>query len=244
MREVEAVALAGSRASTFSDAHSDVDLYVYVSQPLSMGQRAAVAKGAKRAEIGNSFWEPGDEWIDDETGISVDVMFRTTEWMEDQLDRVLRRHEASVGYSTCFWYNVRNSQPLFDRVGWWAAIQKTAMGAYAEKLKLAIIAKNYPILRRNMSSYRHQIELALERRDFVSVHHRVTALLSSYFDILFALNELPHPGEKRLLEFAKAQCRQLPTGMTESVEALLNQPSVEAVDVLVDGLEPFIPDGI
>jgi hypothetical protein len=86
-------------------------LYVYASEPVALSSRAEVARDARQAEIGNSFWEPGDEWIDGETGISVDVMFRATPWIEDQLDRVLRRHEASVGYSTCFWYNVRNSQP-------------------------------------------------------------------------------------------------------------------------------------
>jgi predicted nucleotidyltransferase len=109
--EVAAVALAGSQTSPFADQRSDIDLYVYASEPVALSSRAEVARDARQAEIGNSFWEPGDEWIDGETGISVDVMFRATPWIEDQLDRVLRRHEASVGYSTCFWYNVRNSQP-------------------------------------------------------------------------------------------------------------------------------------
>ena len=46
-------------------------------------------------------------------------------------------------------------------------------------LRRAIVAKNWPILRRNQSSYRRQIELAIERDDAVSVHHRVTALVAS-----------------------------------------------------------------
>ena len=240
--EVEAVALAGSRMSVFADERSDVDLYVYCSAPITLAQRAEVAQGAKVAEIGNSFWEPGDEWIDGETGIHLDVMFRTTPWIEDQLDRLLRRHEGSVGYSTCFWYNVRNSRVLFDRVGWFRAIQQRADAPYPAELKRAIVEKNFPILRKNVSSYRHQIELALQRQDAVSVNHRVTALLASYFDIIFTLNEQPHPGEKRLVQFAEKLCPKLPQNMASSIRALIAEPSSENVDTLVDGLEDLLKD--
>lgn len=244
IREVEAVALAGSQTSPFADPLSDVDLYVYASEIVPLSLRAEVARDARRAEIGNSFWEPGDEWIDGETGISVDVMFRTTAWIEDQLDRVLRRHEASVGYSTCFWYNVRNSQLLFDRTGWFKDMQTRANQPYPEPLRRAIIAKNHPILRGNMSSYVRQIERALKRHDAVSVNHRVAALLASYFDIVFAVNEQPHPGEKRLLEFAQALCPRLPTGMVERVQALCSAlPAGDVVGrahTMLDGLDDLL----
>jgi len=240
IREVEAVAWGGSRTSQFADPSSDIDLYVYASETVPLSLRVEVARDARRVELGNAFWEPGDEWSDPESGISIDVMFRTTPWMEDQLDRVLRRHEASVGYSTCFWYNVKNSRPLFDRVGWFKAIQEKANARYPEELKRAIAAKNYPILRTNMSSYLHQIELALQRHDGVSVNHRVTALLASYFDIVFAVNEQPHPGEKRLLQFAQTLCPKLPTAMAERVARLLAEPSVERVNSLLDGLDDLL----
>jgi Domain of unknown function (DUF4037) len=237
---VEAVALAGSRTSGSSDEDSDIDLYVYASAVLPLDQRAKVAAGAKRAELGNDFWEPGDEWIDPETGISVDVMFRTTPWIEEQLDRVLRRHEASVGYSTCFWYNVRNSQALFDRAGCFATVQQKANQPYPEGLKRAIVAKNHPILRNNMSSYLHQIEKALQRQDSVSVNHRLTALLASYFDILFAINEQPHPGEKRLLVFAERLCPQRPPHLREHVTGALASPAASNLNALIDGLDTLL----
>jgi len=237
MSEVEAVVLGGSRSSTLSDGHSDIDLYVYVSEMMSLDQREQAAVLAKRAEIGNNFWEPGDEWIDDETGISVDVMFRTTRWIEEQLDRVLRQHEASVGYSTCFWYNVRNSRSLFDRVGWFAKIQAIACQPYPEQLKRAIIAKNHPILRNTMSSYMHQLELARERHDPVSVNHRLGALLASYFDILFAINEQPHPGEKRLISFAELLCPKRPPQLAENVTRVLVDPTPAHLNALLDGLD-------
>lgn len=241
--QVEAVVLSGSRASDAADASSDIDLYVYYREPIVLEVRRQIAAPARRAEIRNDFWEPGDEWIDAETGVSVDVMFRHAEWIRERLDGVLNQHWASVGYSTCFWYNVLHSQILFDRQGWFLTLQKTAERPYPHELKRAVIAKNFPILRRNMSSYVHQIELAIARGDLISVNHRVTALLASYFDILFAVNEQPHPGEKRLAEFAAKLCNKLPGNFPQAVGELLasssggNGQTIDKVNALLDGLE-------
>ena len=241
--QVEAVALAGSRTLEFADEDSDVDLYVYVREDIPLDVRTEIAAGSPRAEIGNATWEPGDEWIDGETGVAVDVMYRHVRWIEEQLDRVLVRHEASVGYSTCFWYNVLHSQPLFDHTGWFAALQGSAQVGYPPQLKRAIVAKNYPLLRRNQSSYLHQIELAVKRNDPLSVNHRVAALLASYFDVLFAVNELPHPGEKRLLQHA-ARCATTPREMDrqvrEVVAAVGDGNVVGRIHELVDGLEELL----
>ena len=241
--QVEAVALAGSRTAEFADGDSDVDLYVYVTEDIPLDVRAEIAAGAPRAEIGNATWEPGDEWIDAETGMAVDVMYRHVRWIEEQLDRVLARYDASVGYSTCFWYNVLHSEALFDRAGWFAGVQNRARQPYPAELRRAIVAKNWPLLRRNQSSYLHQIELAVKRNDLVSINHRVAALLASYFDVLFAVNEKPHPGEKRLLRHA-ARCAKTPREMERQlrqvVAAVGEGDVVGRVHELVDGLEELL----
>jgi hypothetical protein len=244
--QVEAVALGGSRAGEGADASSDIDLYVYYREAVSLEVRRQIASPATSAEIGNNFWEPGDEWVDAETGVSVDVMFRHVEWMSERLDGVLNKHWASVGYSTCFWYNVLNSQILFDRQAWFLALQKEAQRPYPRVLKRAVIATNFPILRRNLSSYVHQIELAIRRADLVSVNHRVTALLASYFDILFALNEQPHPGEKRLVHLAAKLCSKLPEDFPQAVHELLatlpgrDRQIIDKANDLLDGLESLL----
>jgi len=244
--QVEAVALAGSRMSDFSDAESDVDLYVYVTEDIPLKTRAEIAGRAPRAEIGNATWEPGDEWIDAESGLSVDVMYRHARWMEEQLNRVLVHYQASVGYSTCFWYNLLHSQRLLDRAGWFGGLQQRARQPYPPELKQAVIAKNYPLLRRNQSSYLHQIELAVARQDLVSVNHRVAALLASYFDVLFAVNELPHPGEKRLMQHARATCPKHPGEMEPQVTALIGSVgrpdggTVAKVNALLDNLDELL----
>jgi hypothetical protein len=215
-----------------------------------MADRVAIAtRFATRREVGNDFWEPGDEWVDTQTGRHVDVMYRTPVWIEEQLERVLVRHEASVGYSTCFWHNVLYSTPLFDRSGWYRDLQAMAARSYPPPLRRAIIARNHPILRQTLSSCLAQIERAVRRDDGVSVQHRVTALLASYFDVLFAVNELPHPGEKRLLQIAATRCDKTPRDMETQINTLLEiaaRPAtlavVELINALLDSLDALLLD--
>jgi hypothetical protein len=133
---VMAVAMAGSRQAGTLDDRSDLDLYVYSPEPVPLAARREIAaRFALDAEIGNAFWEPGDEWEDRATGVAVDVMFRSPGWIEDELDRVLVRHEASVGYSTSLWFNVLNSEPLVDPNGWYRQLQRRASVPYPEPLR-------------------------------------------------------------------------------------------------------------
>ncbi|MDP9356665.1 MAG: DUF4037 domain-containing protein [Chloroflexota bacterium] len=247
--EVRAVTLGGSRTGALHAADSDLGLSVYADPPVPLTARAAVAAAFARpgtAELGNAFWEPGDEWQDAATGLGVDVMFRSPAWIEAELDRLLDRHEASVGYTICFWHNVRRAIPLQDRVGWFPRLQADATRPYPEPLRRAIIAKNHPILRVARSSFLHQIEAAARRDDPVSVQHRTAALLAGYFDILFAVNRRTHPGEKRLLQHAAA-CPRVPDDMERDVLALLSaagiphRPSViEQANALIDGLDRLL----
>lgn len=219
--QVEAVALGGSVSTDNVAEDSDIDLYVYATQEIPADTRARIIQPrASYAEIDNRFSEPGDEWIEAASGIPVDLMYRHPDWIEEQLDRVLLRHEASSGYSTAFWHNVRKSIPLFDRNGWFASLQERAAIPYPEELVRAIVAKNHPRLRRNMSSFLHQLEKAVRRNDAVGANHRLAALLACYFDIIFAVNRTTHSGEKRLLKLAAA-CEKIPAGMVEQVQALL-----------------------
>jgi hypothetical protein len=231
LEAVKAVALAGSRSSARSDSDSDYDLYVYAEQRIPVAFRRSLF--GDQAEIDNHFWEPGDEGLDPASGARLDIMYRSPRWMEDQLDRVLLRHEAGIGYTTCFWFNLLHSEALVDRDGWYHSLQVRAAAPYPDGLRRAIVAKNWPILRRNQSSYRHQIELALRRGDSFSVHHRVTALLASFFDLWFALEHRPHPGEKRLLSY-------LPEVWSQRVNRVLESPLptlLTRIDALLDPLD-------
>ena len=244
-----AVVLGGSLATAASDAASDIDLYVYAETMPDDADRAAVARalGAEAgAEIGNAFFEPGDEWRHAESGVDVDILYRTPGGIEDRLEAVLGRHEASLGHTTCFWHNVLTARVLVDPTGWFARLQARASQEYPEALVRSIVSLNWAMLTRTKHSWLVQLAAALARRDVVSAGHRTTAFLASYFDVLFAINRQPHPGEKRLLTFAADLCPLRPAGLEPDVLALLDaagrgDPSAEGrAERLLEGLEPFV----
>jgi hypothetical protein len=218
---VRAVAAAGSLATGVADAASDVDLYVYAAGELPLAFRSGIAADADVRALGNTFFEPGDEWTDAASGVALDVMYRHPAWIEDRLDAVLIRHEASVGWSTCFWRNVLDSVPLFDRDGWFARLKERASAPYPEPLRTAILAKNLPLLADHVTSFAHQLDRAIRRGDVVSANHRAAAFLAALFDVLFALNRRPHPGEKRLLAWAARECPLRPPDLGARVQALI-----------------------
>lgn len=245
---VEAVALGGSQSAGSTDTASDIDVYVYSTTvvPLEERQRIAALRGTTRADMNLTFWDLGDEWFDAPSGIEVDMVYWPTTWIEDMIRRVVVEHQASVGYSTCFWHTVRGSLPLFDRSGWFARLQAQCQTPYPPELRRAVLEKNMPLLRDVIPSYAHQIEKAMKRGDLVSVNHRVAALLASYFDALFAFNEVLNPGEKRLIGKARSLCQHVPHNMETEIHAVLaasgtvNPELMAHVHALIDGLEEII----
>ena len=235
--QVEAIALGGSQTSGSPDATSDIDLYVYTRGaeiPLSVRQSIlAQSGGASTANLGLTYWGPGDEWVDAATGIEVDLVYFDADWMQQQINRVILDHQPSLGYTTCFWHTCRHSQSLHDPQGWFASLQTLSQQPYPEPLRTNIITYNHPVLRQIIPSYFNQIEKAVNRQDLVSLNHRLAALFTSYFDILFAVNRLLHPGEKRLLHFARSRCRKLPVDFDADMEQVMTTSARPQTDLLL-----------
>jgi len=236
--QVQSVAISGSLTSgVVTDLASDIDLYIYTTAPIPLEDRIALVEavgGASRADMNLDFWDPGDEWFHAATGIEADVMYWDTAWVEDMLDRVVNRCQVSLGYTTAHWNTIQKSRALFDRNGWFARLQADYAVAYPEPLRRAIIARNHAILRGVIPAYFHQIEKAARRGDPVSVNHRVAALLASYFDIVFAVNRVLHPGEKRLIDQAQRLCIRLPGGMASQIEQVLRSAGMPGGSVIAD----------
>lgn len=99
----------------------------------------------------------------------------------------------------------------------YAALQKRFDVPYPEQLRQNILRRNLRLITGNLPSYDAQLCKAVSRGDKPSIYHRMAAFLESYFDILFALNYMTHPGEKRMLTILKSQVDILPNNFEETL---------------------------
>lgn len=247
LEEVEGIMLAGSQATNTNDKDSDYDIYIYVSKEISVEKRKFITdRYCSYMELNNSFWEIEDDGYMKEDNIPVEIIYRYLSWIDSILERTLIKCSADVGYTTCFWANFINSIILYDKSGKLAALKEKYKIPYPKKLQINIINKNYPLLKLQMPSYYYQIEKALKREDFISVNHRIAALFASYFDIIFAINEMPHPGEKKLLKIIKDNNLKIPKNMKINIDNILmysasnNKAVLSEIDSLVENLDNLL----
>ncbi len=232
--EVVAIAIGGSGANKTSDTLSDIDVYVFVEKDILISEREEFIKRcSSKFEVGGEYFGSGDEFLVDELNQQLDVMYWNKNWFNEVVENTWVKHYPSNGYSTAFLFTLNNFQIIYDKEGWLTDLQKSIKTEYPQELKTNIIKRNMMLLKdKPFASYYEQIEKAIKRKDLVSLNHRIAAFLASYFDIIFAINELLHPGEKRLIQYAKNNCKILPIDFEEKIEQLLTSESKDILCVL------------
>jgi len=236
---VQAIAIGGSGANKTSDKLSDIDVYIFIEKNISISERENIIKQySSKYEVGGEYFGSGDEFYVDKLNQQLDVMYWDVKWFEDVVNNVWFKHYPSNGYTTAFLFTLNNFQIFYDKTNWLKTLQDTIQTEYPKALKKNIIKRNIMLLKdKPFASYYEQIEKALHRNDIVSINHRVAAFMSSYFDIIFAVNELLHPGEKRLIQYAKENCNILPDKFEENINKLLLQPNIEILKILNNMVE-------
>lgn len=220
LEQVEAIALGGSRAGEDYDAKSDYDAYIYCNSRVPDDiRREILSKYCKRIELGNCFWEYEDDCVLN-NGIDIDILYRDLDEFAAGISNVVDKHNAGNCYTTCMWHNLRTCKIIYDRDGRLTVLKERYSCAYPKELKDNIIDRGMKLLRYAMPAYETQITKAVERGDLNSVNHRVTEFMATYFDIIYALNELTHPGEKRLIKLCEKQCKVLPDNFRINIEKL------------------------
>lgn len=237
--EVEAIALGGSRSGTVYDEKSDYDVYLYCTESVSENiRREILSKYCSTIEIGNHFWEYEDNCTLN-NGIDIDILYRNLDRFCDDVASVVEQCHARNGYTTCMWHNLLTCKIIFDRNGRLSNAKKRFSVPYPQELKRNIIERNMKLLSDSLPAYKGQIAKSIKRNDYVSICHRTAAFMESYFDIIFAVNELTHPGEKRLVQLCKDKCSILPKNFEENITSLYEHSFTDS-EIFLDDIARII----
>ncbi len=219
---VEAITLGGSRANKVYDENSDYDVYVYYNAPIDIEIRKKILyQYCNVVEIGNHFWEYEDNCILN-NGIAIDIIYRNLYDFCKDIENVVIHYQTANAYTTCMWHNLIHSNIIYDKNGLLKKAVKKFNIPYPQQLKKAIIQRQLKLMDTALPAYKTQIEKAIKRNDMVSINHRVTEFLASYFDFIFAVNEKTHTGEKRLIELCKKNCTILPQNFEQNLNLLFS----------------------
>ena len=245
--QVEAIALGGSRAGETYDKASDYDVYLYCTAPIDVETRRSIlSRYCFLTELGNHFWEYEDNCIL-KGGVEMDILYRDLDQFCADVASVVERCEPHNGYTTCMWHNLLTCRILYDRDGRLARAKERFHVPYPPALKEAILRRSQALLWQSLPAYEGQIKKAARRGDLVSLNHRTAAFLESYFDLLFALNEQTHPGEKRLVQLCRERCAILPERFEENLDQLFSHlfsaPEEVSGDlrIILAELKPLLP---
>ena len=232
--QVKAIAIGGSGVSNYADSLSDIDVYVFVEDDIPVEEREKlVKKYSSKYEVGGEYFGAGDEFIVDELGRQLDVMYWNVSWFEDVVKNVWEKHYPSNGYTTCFLYTLKNFDIKYDTNNWLKNLQDKLRSEYPKELQENIIKRNMMLMKdKPFASYYEQIEKAVKRGDEVSINHRISAFMASYFDVLFAKNKLLHSGEKRLVKYALNNFKILPEDFEVNISKLFEAPNEEKLEIL------------
>ena len=232
--QVKAIAIGGSGANKTSDNLSDIDIYIFTEKDIAVEERENIIKKySSKYEAGGEYFGAGDEFFVNDLNRQLDVMYWNVNWFQNIIDNVWFKHYPSNGYTTAFLFTLKNFEIIFDRDNWLLNLQNSIKTKYPEELKQNIIKRNMMLMKdKPFASYYEQIEKGLNRKDIVSVNHRIAAFLASYFNVIFAVNELLHPGEKRLIKYALNNCKILPSDFEENINKLLIQPNDNTLIIL------------
>jgi hypothetical protein len=203
----EAMSLGGSAGAGLDDAQSDLDIHVYWRAPLAAPEQRA-ARLATCADPGSIELEVRFWGLEDHLrvgGRDVELIYVHLDDLRAEVERAYAEGLGAEGFATAQLYYVANGRPFYDPKGDLAALQ-TRLATYPEATRRRLLESHRPLLR----AYLRHLRVAQSRGDLLFAQHRRYTIQMVFFNALFALNRLYHPGEKRLLLHAQRCAVQPP----------------------------------
>jgi hypothetical protein len=233
----EAMSLGGSAGAGLDDAQSDLDIHVYWRPPLATPeQRAAQLAGCAdpgSIELEVRFWGLEDHLR--VGGRDVELIYVHLEDLRAEVDRAYAEGLGAEGFATAQLYYVANGRPFYDPKAELAAL-RARLATYPEPTRRRLLESHPALLR----AYLRHLRVAQSRGDLLFAQHRRYTIQMVFFNALFALNRLYHPGEKRLLIHAQ-RCAVQPPDLAARWNHIARLPAddgalADVLDELVDDL--------
>ncbi len=244
LKEVEVIAIGGSRAKGNFDERSDYDIYVYYNKPIDVEVRKKILNNyVKYMEYSNKFWEEEDDGVLND-GVEIEFIYRHVKFLEEIHENIYVKNNTSFGYSTCHIDNIVTCNVVFDRNNIMEKYKKI-YEKYPEELRENIIFKNMELLHDKMPSLSFQVIKALKRKDIIGINNRLSEYFAMYFDVIFALNYKYNTGEKRLLDDLK-KCEIKPNNAVENIENLFkfamsdSEKAIELITKMSEDLNELV----
>jgi predicted nucleotidyltransferase len=234
---IATIALGGSTAAGLADADSDFDVYIYYRQPL-----AAPADRAARlrplADVGTLEVDIPTFGLEDHLHMRaklIELVYLDLDRLSADARQAYGQGLSSEGYTTALLYILACSPLLHDLTGEVTALQAQLQAGYPEPTRARLLRENPELLR----YFLELLRISQRRGDLLYVQHMRYSLQMVFFNLLFALNRLYHPGGKRLLRHAQ-RCGIQPAHLPER----WNDIARLSVDdsALADRLEQLIDD--
>lgn len=201
MSGVVAVSLGGSAAVGLADEASDLDLHVYWAAPLPSAETRAARLRAiadpDSVRAGLTSWGLEDQFSVGSRPI--ELIYRRWDDVCDEVERAYDPGLPGHGFTTAVLYSVARGRLLHDPTGALTTARERLVREFPEATRTAILQREIPLLGFHLS----QLRRAQDRGDIVYAQHVRCKVQVLFFDVLFALNRLYHPGEKRSLEHAR-----------------------------------------
>lgn len=243
--QVRSIAVGGSRAVKRNDEFSDYDVYVYAAEPVSLETRRDLLEPYCDSMVLDNHYREHEDVCIMQDGTELNIVYRDLDVFLAGIARVVEQYEPLDGCTTGMWYSLLTGRIAYDKGGLLVAAKEKYTVPYPQQLKQNIISHHMNLIKYGIPSYIAQMEKAMKRNDMVNINQCAQRFLASYFDIMFALNEKQHPGEKRLIQACLEECKYVPFNFELNIRLLLNSmfkdPAAASVlELMVTELEKVI----
>jgi hypothetical protein len=234
------IALGGAHAKGVDDAESDIDLYVFARKIQPGAERSRILAAVRGVEE-LSAWgedEPFEQAGSDfcYQGKKVEVWFRSLDYITSIVEAcqqgVTQRDYVAwtvMGfYNYCTLSDLSKMQPLDDPACMLAS-WKAAVAIFPPVLRGRIIRQHYIAARFWPDNFHYKT--AIKRCDIIYTAGIVQQTVYNMIQVLFALNEVYFPGEKKMAA-ALEQLAVKPDGFTRRIQALLFPGMTATTDAL------------